>query len=214
MIARTDLTGIILCGGAARRMGGTEKALTIVGPTSLLGHVRARLAPQVGPIIISANRDLPGYSRWGDRVVPDLVEGAGPLGGLQAALAHVETPYAFCCPGDAPLLDPGLVQRLGAALRGGHADLAMPHDGERTQQLFLLMRTDVRDSLDRYLASGTRTVLGWTEGLRSAVHDATDIHAAFLNVNTLSALQHAAMRLGTPAATTLTSTMSPLPESP
>jgi molybdopterin-guanine dinucleotide biosynthesis protein A len=213
VIARADLTGIILCGGAARRLGGTEKALTIVGPTSLLGHVRARLAPQVGAIIISANRDLPGYARWGDLRVPDSIEGAGPLGGLHAALAHVETPYAFCCPGDAPLLDPGLVQRLAGTLRSSHADLAMPHDGERTQQLFLLMRTDVRDSLDRYLAGGHRTVLGWTEGLRSAVHDATDIRAAFLNVNTLSALQHAAMRLRSGLDTAHPSSSPPLMES-
>lgn len=213
MIARADITGIILCGGTARRMGGTEKALTIVGPTSLLGHVRARLAPQVGTIIVSANRDLPGYTRWDDRVVPDLVPSAGPLGGLHAALAHVVTPYAFCCPGDAPLLDTGLVQRLGATLRSRHADLAMPHDGERTQQLFLLMRTDVRDSLDQYLARGARTVLGWTDGLRSARHDATDIHAAFLNINTLSALQHAAMYLGDSRTAPRTTTSSFLPES-
>jgi molybdopterin-guanine dinucleotide biosynthesis protein A len=213
VIARADLTGIILCGGAARRMGGTEKALTIVGPTSLLGHVRARLAPQVGPIIISANRDLPGYSRWGDRVVPDLVEGAGPLGGLQAALANVETPYAFCCPGDAPLLDPGLVQRLGATLRSHHADIAMPHDGERTQQLFLLMRTDLRASLGSYLDGGGRSVLGWTDTLRCAVEDAADLHAAFLNVNTLSALQHAAMRLHPEPGTGHRSSLPPLMES-
>lgn len=195
MIPRDAITGIILCGGAARRMGGTEKALTIVGSTSLLGHVRERLAPQVGTIIISANRDLPGYLRWGDRVVADLLPGFGPLGGLHAALAQVSTPYAFCCPGDAPLLDIGLVQRLASTLRSGHADLAMPHDGERTQQLFLLLRTDVRESLGHYLESGARTVLGWTDTLRCAVHDATDLHATFLNVNTLSALQHAAMRL-------------------
>jgi molybdopterin-guanine dinucleotide biosynthesis protein A len=213
VIPRDAITGIILCGGAARRMGGTEKALTIVGTTSLLGHVRARLAPQVGKIIISANRDLPGYARWGDRVVPDTVSDLGPLGGLHTALAHVETPYAFCCPGDAPLLDAGLVQRLAATLRIGHADLAVPHDGERTQQLFLLLRTDVRESLGHYLDSGARTVLGWTDGVRCAVHDAADLRPAFLNVNTLSALQHAAMRLRPEAAGTQLPSLPPLMES-
>ena len=213
MIAREEITGIILCGGEARRMGGTEKALTIVGSTSLLGHVRARLAPQVDTIIISANRDLPGHAAWGDVVVPDLVSGLGPLGGLHAALAQVHTPYAFCCPGDAPLLDAALVQRLAVALQHDQADVAMPHDGERTQQLFLLLRTDLRPSLGAYLDDGGRSVLGWTDSLRCAVADATDLHSAFLNVNTLSALQHAAMRLHPEHVGDQTSSLPPLMES-
>ena len=178
-------------------MGGTEKALTLVGATSLVGHVHARLAPQVARIIISANRNLPDYAGWGDTVVPDLAPGLGPLGGLHAALAHVDTPYAFCCPGDAPLLDTNLVQRLATALHEGQAEVAMPHDGDRTQQLFLLVRTALRTSLGHYLDHGGRSVLGWTDSLQCAVHDAADLHAAFLNVNTLSVLQHAAMRLRT-----------------
>lgn len=213
MIARDDITGIILCGGEGRRMGGTEKALTLVGPTSLLGHVRARLAPQVGPIIVSANRDPSAHGAWGDPVVPDMAPGLGPLGGLHAALARVETPYAFCCPGDAPLLDAGLVQRLAVALEREQADVAMPHDGERTQQLFLLLRTDLRASLGGYLDGGGRSVLGWTDTLRCAVEDAADLHAAFLNVNTLSALQHAAMRLHPEHAGDHPSSLPPLMES-
>jgi molybdopterin-guanine dinucleotide biosynthesis protein A len=213
VIARDDITGVVLCGGEARRMGGTEKALTLAGPTSLVGHVRGRLAPQVSTIIISANRDLPGYGKWGDRVVPDRVPGLGPLGGLHTVLTHVATPFTFCCPGDAPLLDGGLVQRLAATLRAGRADLAMPHDGERSQQLFLFLRTDVRDSLGHYLDRGGRSVLGWTDTLQCAVHDATDLRAAFLNVNTLSALQHAAMRLRIGDTADHPPTSSPLMES-
>lgn len=212
MISAGEITGIILCGGEGRRMGGTEKALTLVGPTSLLGHARARLAPQVGTIIVSANRDPAAHGAWGDRVVPDLTPGLGPLGGLHAALGHAETPYAFCCPGDAPLLDAGLVQRLAIALEREQADVAMPHDGERTQQLFLLLRTNLRDSLGSYLDGGGRSVLGWTDTLRYAVEDAADLHAAFLNVNTLSALQHAAMRLHPEPGTGHPSSSSPLLE--
>lgn len=194
-------------------MGGTEKALTLVGPTSLLGHVRARLAPQVGSIVISANRDLAGHGAWGDPVVPDLLPGHGPLGGLHAALAHVHTPFACCCPGDAPLLDTTLVERLASALEGDHADLAMPHDGERTQQLFLLLRTSLRDSLGSYLEGGGRSVLGWTDTEQCAVLDAADLHPSFLNVNTLSALQHAAMRLHPERDAGHTSPLPPLRES-
>lgn len=199
MIPREALTGVILCGGEAVRLGGIEKGLLPLAGTPMFAHVRARLAPQVGPIIISANRDVSAYAQFGDTVVPDRTPGLGPLGGLAAALALVHTPYTFCCPGDAPFLAPSLVMRLATALLAEDADVAMPRDAERVQQLFLLFPTARRDTLTTYLEDGGRSVLGWTDRLRTAVLAVPDLPPAFLNVNTPEAVATAAEQLhGTP----------------
>ena len=89
MIGRADITGVILCGGEARRMPGVDKPLALLDGTPLVAHVHARLAPQVARVLISANRSLEAYATYGDRVVPDIRPGVGPLGGLSAALDAV-----------------------------------------------------------------------------------------------------------------------------
>jgi molybdopterin-guanine dinucleotide biosynthesis protein A len=183
-----DITGVILCGGEAQRMGGVIKSLALAKGIPLVGHVRARLAPQVSRIVISANAEPMAHAAWGDEVVPDGLRGMGPLGGLLTAMNQVSTPYTFCCPGDAPLLSRTLVERLGEPMLLASADVAMPHDGEQQQQLFLLLRTSVRDSLRNYLSDGRRSVLGWTDTLPGVVVDMPDERAAFLNVNTAADL--------------------------
>lgn len=183
MIDRAEITGVILCGGEARRLGGREKALELAGGVPLVAHVRGRLARQVGRILISANRQLDAYSQWGDTVVPDAQAGLGPLGGLLSALDRVDTPYAFCCPGDAPLLSTTLVAGLATSLSAASVDLAIPHDGERAQPLFMLLRTSLRSGLRDFLQGAGRAVHSWIDTQRSVQVDATLDRDSFVNVN-------------------------------
>jgi molybdenum cofactor guanylyltransferase len=199
MIGRADITGVILCGGEARRMSGVNKSLELLDGTPLVAHVHARLAPQVARVLISANRSPDAYAMYGDRVVPDVTPGQGPLGGLSAVLgavmdaaqAHAATPYLFACPGDAPFLDRSLVQRLADALNDRNADVAVPHDGTRAQHLFLLMRTALQPALTSYLDTGARSVHGWLDTQRVRVVNADDIAVSFTNLNTPQELRDA-----------------------
>jgi molybdenum cofactor guanylyltransferase len=190
-ITRDDITGVMLCGGSARRMGGVEKPLAVWQGTPLVQHVRARLAPQVASIIISANREHDRYATWGDDVIADLLADAGPLAGVQAALHRVTTPLLFCCPGDAPRLDPTLIRRLANALAAdANTAIAVPDDGTRQQFLFMLLRANplVTRSLDTYLAAGARSVHGWLATLPTVAVDARDLAESFANINTTAEL--------------------------
>lgn len=197
MIARAEVTGVILCGGAGRRMGGREKALELAACLPLVSHVRTRLSPQVGRIVISANRCLDRYAQWGDLVVADECAGMGPLGGLLSALEHVDSRYTFCCPGDAPLLPSTIVARLAATLDETSADLAIPHDGERRQPLFLFLRTNLRSSLREFLRGSGRAVQDWIDLQRSALLDAAPDHENFVNINAEADLLELEHRLAT-----------------
>ena len=56
-----NITGGILAGGQATRMGGADKGLQILHGQPLYRHIAQKLAPQVDSILISANRNLEQY---------------------------------------------------------------------------------------------------------------------------------------------------------
>ena len=56
-IAADDITGIVLAGGMGRRMGGVDKGLVLLDGAPMVAHVIARLAPQVGALVINANQN-------------------------------------------------------------------------------------------------------------------------------------------------------------
>ena len=188
MIARADITGLILCGGAGARFDGRDKPLEILAGTPLVAHVRERLLPQVGRIAISCNRNFDAYACWGDTIVADAEPDCGPLGGVLSGLMRADTDYVFVCPGDAPFLSTALVGRLAAALDIERANDAQPHDGVRRQHLFVLMRRSVAATLRGYLDGGGRSVGGFVDAQRAAVIDAALERDAFTNVNTADEL--------------------------
>lgn len=188
LILPPEVTGVVLCGGEGRRAGGADKPLLPFDGRPLVAHVLERVTRQVAPVIISANRSLPEYRRFGHPVITDDVAGCGPLGGLASVAPHVTTPWLFCCPGDAPLLDEALVARLASALdETDHA--AYPHDGDRAQYLFILVRTASCHTLARYLAGGGRSVRGWLETVGARAVPMPEIGSSFANVNSTDTLE-------------------------
>lgn len=183
MIRSRDITGVILCGGEGSRLGGLDKPLELISGKPMVAHVRTRLAPQVGRVLISCNRNEQRYAQWGDTVVRDDVAGLGPLAGILAALQCVDTAFVFVCPGDAPLLSKSLVARLVRAASGSNADLWIPHDGERRQHLFPLFPSALRTHLEAFIRAGGRSGYAWIDTLNSAVVDASDERHSFTNVN-------------------------------
>lgn len=83
------LAAAILAGGKATRYGGMPKGLLPLpdGATMMDKALAAVRAIEPEETIISAN-DPALYSRFGLTVVQDLRSGAGPLGGIEAALAY------------------------------------------------------------------------------------------------------------------------------
>jgi molybdopterin-guanine dinucleotide biosynthesis protein A len=58
VIARDDITGLILAGGRGSRMGGVDKGLQAHRGVPLAMHALLRLSAQVGHMMINANRNL------------------------------------------------------------------------------------------------------------------------------------------------------------
>ncbi|MGD8418174.1 MAG: molybdenum cofactor guanylyltransferase MobA [Pseudomonadales bacterium] len=184
------IAAVVLCGGRGERLGGTDKPLLEVGGRPLVARVLDRLVGQVGEVLISANRHLDEYRRFGYPVVSDRVANLGPVAGIAAAAAATRADLLFVCPGDSPCLPVDLVARLHARFMspgGREPDAVVANDGGRDQPLFLLLRRSVARTAADYLNAGERSVHGWLAGLdviRCVVRDG----GAFTNVNTLEDL--------------------------
>jgi molybdenum cofactor guanylyltransferase len=196
MIATADITGLVLAGGRATRMGGVDKGLQAYRGMPLALHTLLRLAPQVGELMINANRNLGAYESMGVPVWPDaLADYPGPLGGFMAGLERCETPYLATVPCDSPQFPGDLVARLAAAPDEADAEIAMAatrEDGRlQVQPVFCLMRTSVLESLVRFLHAGERKIAGWARQQRFVEVEFDDA-AAFANANTLDDLRRLA----------------------
>jgi molybdenum cofactor guanylyltransferase len=193
MLNRDLITGLILAGGRGSRMGEVDKGLQPLGGEPMVSHIIKRLAPQVGTLIINANRNLETYKRLGAPVWPDELTGfAGPLAGLQAGLLHCQTQYLVTAPCDSPFFPSDLVERLGGALAEQNADLAVVVTGEgkdrQPQPVFCLLKTSLLPHLNAFLQSGKRRIDAWYASLKVA-EVSFDDEAAFRNINTLEELQ-------------------------
>ena len=176
-----DITGLILAGGEGRRMGGADKGLIEFAGRPLIEHVIERLQPQVGTLLISANRNLDAYRRYGFPVLTDQLEQRlGPLAGIQAGLQACTTSWLLVCPCDSPRLPLDLAQRMMFAQP---IAMAVAATTAGLQPGFQLLHRDLLPALDDYLARGERRVSGWCRS-QSAVEVRFDDASAFDNLNT------------------------------
>ncbi len=194
------VTGILLAGGKARRMGGVDKGLIELAGRPLAAYALERLQPQVDTLLINANRHADEYAALGAEVVPDSIAGyPGPLAGLLAGMEAARTPLVVTAPCDSPFVPRDLVARLRAALEAAGAELAVAHDGERQQPVFMLARTALAEDLRAWLADGGRKIDAWFAGHRVADADFSDVAAgvtgAFRNINTPEERDEVASRL-------------------
>ena len=84
-----SILGVVLAGGLATRMGGTDKGLLSLGHRTILDEVLNRLSPQVDVMIINVNGDPARFSNYTLPCIPDSISGyLGPLAGVLAGLEY------------------------------------------------------------------------------------------------------------------------------
>ncbi|MDT7838693.1 molybdenum cofactor guanylyltransferase MobA [Aquabacterium sp. OR-4] len=193
MIPTEHITGLVLAGGRGSRMGGVDKGLQNYNGLPLALNAVLRLGPQVGALMLNANRNLGAYEAMGVPVWPDpLPDHPGPLAGFMAGLEQCETPYLVTVPCDSPRFPTDLVARLAMALSAADAEIAMvatPEDGRvQVQPVFCLMKAELMESLVRFIQGGQRRIDRWTAQHR-CVEVLFDDAGAFVNANTLDELQ-------------------------
>ena len=105
------ILGLVLAGGASRRMG-SDKAMVEVGGRSMLERVTGAVSGAVDQLVVAGREGNPA----GHRGLPDQVDGpVGPLAGLSAGLAEAARTGAeavLVVAVDQPFVSPGTLHRL------------------------------------------------------------------------------------------------------
>ncbi|MEO8499189.1 MAG: molybdenum cofactor guanylyltransferase, partial [Planctomycetota bacterium] len=151
MSDRSQVGGIVLCGGYSSRMG-LPKATLPFGPELMLQRVVRLLSEIVEPIVVVAavDQQLPDLPPR-TIVTRDEREGHGPLEGLRVGIAaiagYVDAAYATSC--DVPLLSQAFVRHMIAEL--GQHDAAVLVDGKFYHPLAAVYRTHIAVTIARLL---------------------------------------------------------------
>lgn len=188
----SKLIGIILAGGAGRRMGGADKGLINLNGQPLIEHVLKRLESQVEEILIVANRHLDSYANYGHSVLSDSLPGfAGPLAGMLAGIrAAVQIhPQANCIfvPVDAPRLPADLSTKLIEA--ADDRGLAIARNPDGLQPVCSCISTTHLKTLEEDFDEGERSPATWFSKYGANIADFSADETAVWSLNTPEELQ-------------------------
>lgn len=187
--AESPITGVVLAGGKASRMGGQDKGLMVLNGKPLWRHVADSLHTQVHQVIINANRNLETYRASGLPVLADtLPDFPGPLAGMLSVMQQTADEWFLFCPCDTPFIPDALAARLAAERH--QAAVVWVHDGERDHPAIALAHRSLAPLIADYLAKGERRVMVFMRQAGGHSVDFSDMKSAFRNINTLEDLQH------------------------
>ncbi len=196
--APLTLTGVILAGGSGERFAGTDRGLIPVAGRALVKRVLEQLFLQVRHVVIVANRNQALYATYGHRVVSDALPGhQGPLAGVAAGLAAIETSHALFVPVDAARV-PNI---LAASLLRAHAEHrgapCYVRSGDGPVPACCLVARTERASVEAALAAGQRDLLAWLRSRGAVEVDFSNWPSQFWGVHSpeqLAALEKALLR--------------------
>jgi len=195
-IYNENVSGVVLAGGKARRMGGIDKGLIEINGQAMIKYVLDALKPQVYEILINANRNIEKYEQFAHAVVSDQMQDfQGPLAGIVASMAIAKTKYICTCPCDGPLIAEDLVTRLFSAFKDKDVEIAVAHDGKRMQPVYAILDCTLHASLLNYLNSGERKIDRWYTQHNYKQIDFSDKQECFININTPEDQQTIAQQL-------------------
>ncbi|WP_261817290.1 molybdenum cofactor guanylyltransferase MobA [Vibrio gallicus] len=179
---------VILAGGRASRMGGTDKGLIELNGKPLIQHVIERLSAQTTNITINANRNQDIYANFAPVISDSICDFPGPLGGIHAALQHSDSQWVGFVPCDTPMLNHDLVERFNQAITED-SDILVAHDGDYLQPVFTLYNTRVLPKLDAFLERGERKIVLLYKECNLVHVDFSDSPNCFVNLNTPQELE-------------------------
>lgn len=188
-------TGVVLAGGAARRLGGQDKALIQLGGEPLLARALRALAEVTPTQLVVGHPDHHGG--FGAEVVSDHREGAGPLAGLETALLHASTPRVLLVACDLPFLPATLLRAL--LHHAPEAEVVLPVSDGFDEPLCARYDARVLPRVAEALDGGLRKMTAFFPAARVSRLPLSSVRgvqpADLLNCNTPEALAEARRRL-------------------
>jgi molybdopterin-guanine dinucleotide biosynthesis protein A len=187
-----DVQGFILVGGASRRMG-QAKAQLRLGSETMLERIAARLSAVTSSVTLVGSPQA--YEGQRLRIVPDMHEKWGALGGIHAALSAAKTDWIIVIACDLPFITRDLFERLKSfadesPFESIDSIVPMQPDGRPQPVCALYRRETCLPEIERLISAGEHTpraVLGNVRTRYVQFAELSDLPGAenfFLNLNT------------------------------
>ena len=152
--AITDVTGVILAGGASSRFG-SNKALAELEGRRLIGHPARRLENIFTHLLLVTNSpETYGFLNW--PMTGDIFAGKGPLAGIHAALLASSTDRIFVCGCDMPFLEEKLIRYL-CAISSGY-DVTLPVHENGYEPLCAVYNRSALAHIEKHLRNDIRKI--------------------------------------------------------
>ena len=181
--------GVVLIGGASRRMG-TDKASIEFNGSTLLNRAVAVLSDVFTSVVISGG----DMSPVGVSVLPDLVPGLGPLGGLDTAYQAAAGRDVFLLAVDMPFVEASTIRSIVEPPVGAMTVRVPVADG-RKQPLCAVYGSGLGPVVRDRIEGKNRSMEGLFDAV--AVEEITGFDDdLFTNVNTQADLEAAFKRTG------------------
>jgi len=147
--------GVVLCGGASRRMGADKSILEYEGVPMARRVAEALAAGGCGDVVAVGGAPE-ALAALGLRVVPDARPGEGPLAAIASAVSSAGARAMVVAACDLPKLTGGVVARTLAALRAGRGAAMATSDGRHA--LCVALTPEAARSLVSLVAAGERSL--------------------------------------------------------
>jgi len=184
--AYLQITGLVLAGGASRRMGRNKAFLELDG-RPLIEIVIERIAQVCAEVLIVAG-DAQPYAGLGVPAVEDRFRGVGVLGGLHAGLEAASHDLALAVACDMPFLDPDLLRAFAGWAEG--FDVTVLRQGENVEPLHAAYRRVCLPAIEAAIRAHRRRIISFFPHVRVryvTLEDVTPFDPelrSFRNVNT------------------------------
>jgi molybdopterin-guanine dinucleotide biosynthesis protein A len=183
-----SISAIILAGGEGKRLRNPVKAKISVGGRPVIDGILEKIDGIFSEIIISSNNpaEFSGYETCS--VVTDIYKGAGPLGGIHAAMTFSDSEAFFVLAGDMPFLDRDLILRMTDYFVEKAPVILVPRTGSMSEPLHAIYSRKIRPVIEELISANRNSSVrdlfspDITEWFDPGTSPA--IQRAFTNINT------------------------------
>lgn len=181
------ISGVILAGGASKRLGGIIKSNIVISGEKIITRIINSISDIFDDIIIVTYNPSEFREFTSCRIIGDHYLNAGPLGGIHAAMKSSANDAIFVFAGDMPFLSKEIITEQINQFSSKECDILIPLIGGFTEPLHSIYRVTLLNEMERYITGGkNRSVRDFIKLMNvryMPIHESEENKRAFTNIN-------------------------------
>jgi molybdopterin-guanine dinucleotide biosynthesis protein A len=190
-----SISAVILAGGGGRRLAGKPKTEIIIGGRKIISRMLDVISEIFDETFIVTNSPEIYSGIENSRIIVDIYNQSGPLGGIHAAMKASGKEALFVFAGDMPFLDKDLIINQIGRFKESDDSAIVPVLNDLEEPLHAIYRTSLLNEIEKLLEGpGTPAVKDFLKIIRAGymiLPSTPEILKAFTNINSHSDLERA-----------------------